>query len=63
MAELEGIAETLRRQRQDLDDLVDQTVSRKVDTEKLIEKIEELRARSERTQRMFDETQAHRAKE
>ena len=63
MAELEGIAETLRRQRQDLEDLVDQTAPRKGDTAKLIEKIEELRVRSERTQRLFEESQAHRGKE
>lgn len=51
MVELKDITETLRRQRADLDELVDETLSRSSQTAELLGKIEELRARSEKTQR------------
>lgn len=53
MAELEAIAEMLRRQRQDLEDLKEGTLSRRGQTAELVGKIEELRRRSEDTLRRF----------
>lgn len=54
MAELDTIAETLRRQRQDIDDLMDHTATRRGETTALVSKIEELRRRSEETLRRFE---------
>ena len=54
MAELDAITEALRRQRKDLDDLMEQSQSG--ETERLLEKIEELRRRSEESQRIFIES-------
>ena len=54
MAELDAITEALRRQRKDLDDLMEQSQSG--ETERLLEKIEELRRRSEESQRVYIET-------
>jgi hypothetical protein len=51
MAELDAIAEALRRQRRDLRDLIDSTSSRRGATAELVDKIEELRRRAEETQR------------
>ena len=53
MAELKGIAETLRRQRRDLGDLIDRTSFRSGETAELVTRIENLRRRSEETQRRF----------
>jgi phosphohistidine phosphatase SixA len=53
MVELEVIAETLKRQRRDLEDLIDSTSSRSGETAELVTKIENLRRRSEETQRRF----------
>ena len=54
MAELEGITEILRRQRKDLDEMVESTSTRSSETAALLEKIEELRARAEKTNRAFE---------
>lgn len=54
MAELEAIAEALRRQRQDLEDLMDSTSSRSDDTAELVSRIEDLRRRAEETLRRFN---------
>lgn len=53
MAEFHVIAETLRRQRKDLEELSDSTATSSSETSRLIEKIEELRRRAEETQRIF----------
>lgn len=52
MDELESIAEQLRRQRRDLDEL---SIPRSGETAELLEKIDGLRRRAERTQRQFEE--------
>ncbi|HEX6098089.1 MAG TPA: hypothetical protein VF432_17315 [Thermoanaerobaculia bacterium] len=54
MAELEAIAEALRRQRQDLEELMDSTLTRSGQTTELVSKIEDLVRRSEETQRRFE---------
>lgn len=54
MAELDVISETLRRHRKDLEDLAESTSSRSVQTAELLSKIEDLRARAEKTQRAFE---------
>ena len=53
MAELEAIAETLKRQRQDLEELQDRTLSRRGETAELVKQLEDLRLRSEATQRRY----------
>ena len=53
MAEFHVIAETLRRQRKDLEELSDSTAASSSETSRLLEKIEELRRRAEETQRIF----------
>lgn len=58
MAELDAISETLKRQRQDLEDLMDSTSSRSGDAAELVSKIEDLRRRSEETLRRFQNTAA-----
>lgn len=54
MAELEAIAESLRRQRQDLEDLMDSSLTRSGHAAELVGQIEDLRRRTEETQRRFD---------
>ena len=58
MAELEAIADNLKRQRQDLEDLWDRTLSRRGDAAELVNQIEDLRRRSEETLRRFQATAA-----
>lgn len=53
MAELQAITESLRRQRKDLEDLMDSTWTRSGQTAELVGKIEDLRRRVEETQRRF----------
>lgn len=53
MAELDAIAATLRKQRQDIEELLDSTASRSGDAAELVTKIEDLRRRSEETLRRF----------
>ena len=50
--DLESIAESLRRQRRDLDALIDDTSSRSIQTTELLARIEELRRRVESTRGM-----------
>lgn len=61
MPELHEIAADLRRQRKDLDELLESTASRSGQTVELIGKIEELRKRSEKTRLQFEA--ARRAKD
>lgn len=49
MDELDLIAESLRRNRKRIDDQLEQTSTRRSSTAELVEKIEDLRARVERT--------------
>jgi hypothetical protein len=51
MAKVDLIAEELRRQRKDLDELAEATSVRSDETAELLTKLEELRRRSEETQR------------
>jgi hypothetical protein len=53
MAELDVIAEMLRRQKKDLREMKANTASRSGETADLMSKIEDLRRRSEETQRRF----------
>ena len=53
MAEFEAIAQALRRQRKDLEELSDSTALSSCETSRLLTKIEELRRRVEDTQRLF----------
>lgn len=53
MDELDHITETLRRQRKDLEEMLEETSSRSSDAAELVTRIEELRRRSEETQRRF----------
>lgn len=53
MAEFKAIAEALRRQRKDLEELCDSTELSSSETAKLIARIEELRRRAEDTPRLF----------
>lgn len=66
MAELEVIAESLRRQRQDLEDLLDSTLTRCGQAAELVGQLEDLRRRTEDTQRRFQataqESDAHRTR-
>ena len=57
MAELEQITEALRRQRQDIDDLLEQTATRSGDAADLLKKVKDLRRRSEATQRRYEASQ------
>lgn len=54
MAELDAITEALRRQKRDLEDLIESTSSRGDEAADLVAKIENLRRRAEETQRRFD---------
>jgi chromosome segregation ATPase len=58
MAELDALAENIRRQRKDLDELLENTSTRSRETGHLLEKLQELRARSERSQRAYDDSDA-----
>jgi phosphohistidine phosphatase SixA len=51
MDAFDAIAAGLRRQRKDIDDLLESTASRSGETTALLEKIEDLRRRAEETQR------------
>lgn len=62
MADLDQITELLRRQRQDIEDLLDSTLTRSGETAELVGKIEELRRRSEETLRRFQESECRREK-
>lgn len=53
MAELDAIAQTLRRQRKDLDELIEHTSARQNEAAQLVEQIENLRRRAEETHRRF----------
>lgn len=53
MPELDSIAEALRRQRRDMDDLIEHASSRCGETAELVNRIEDLRRRSEETLRRF----------
>ena len=53
MADLDAIAESLKRHRKDLDDQFDQTATRSNETARLLDKIQELARRSEATSRVF----------
>jgi hypothetical protein len=55
IAELHVIAADLRRQRRDLDELLENTSKRSGQTAELIAKIEKLRRRAEETRRKFVE--------
>jgi ABC-type transporter Mla subunit MlaD len=50
MADLEQITETLRRQRRDIDDLLERTASRSGDAADLVKQIGDLRQRCADTQ-------------
>ena len=54
MADLEEIADMLRRQRRDLEQLMDSTSSRSSQTADLVQKIEDLRRRCDDTRRRFE---------
>lgn len=58
MAELETIADALRRQRRDMEDLIESASSRSGETAELVNRIEDLRQRSEETLRRFQESVA-----
>lgn len=53
MADLAVLTEMLRLQRQDIDEMLEQTLSRSSQAAELVGKIEELRHRSEDTLRRF----------
>jgi hypothetical protein len=55
MAELEAIAESLKRHRRDLSEQYDQTANRSSETARLLDKIQELARRSEATNRAFEQ--------
>jgi hypothetical protein len=54
--DFEAIAESLRRQRKDLTDQSDLNATSSGETKKLLERIEELRARSEKNERLMRES-------
>lgn len=54
MAELEAIAQMLRRHRRDLDEIGVDTLSRRSQTLHVLEKLEELRLRSEQSRQLFE---------
>jgi hypothetical protein len=60
MADFEGIADQLRRQRKDLEQSIDETATG--ETKKLLEKLEELRRRAEETQAAMRENVAQSGK-
>ena len=55
MADLEAITHLLQRQRKDIDESLDDSDTRKVQTTQLLEKIEQLRRRVESTRQLFGE--------
>lgn len=58
MAELEAIAESLKRHRRDLDEQFDQTANRTSETARLLDKIQELARRSEATNKAFEQSES-----
>ncbi|HEX2123071.1 MAG TPA: hypothetical protein VHL59_15670 [Thermoanaerobaculia bacterium] len=54
MAELEAIAQMLRRHRRDLDEIGVDTLSRRSQTLQVLQKLEELRLRSEQSRQLFE---------
>ncbi|HWS71012.1 MAG TPA: hypothetical protein VN605_02810 [Thermoanaerobaculia bacterium] len=62
MAELDVITEDLRRQRKDLDKLIESGSSRSTETAELAGKIDQLRRRAEETTRTFEATLNRRSK-
>lgn len=56
VAELEAIAETLRQRRKDLEDLMDDSDSRRIKTTELLARIEDLRRRVEESQKRFGDS-------
>lgn len=58
------LAESLRRQREDLEELMDNTLTRSSQAAELVGQLEDLRRRTEETQRRFaraaEESDAHR---
>ena len=54
MAELEEITETLRRQRKDLEELKDSTISRRAAAADLVSRIEDLNRRVADTRKRFE---------
>lgn len=54
MADLDQITESLRRQRRDLETLLDNTTTRGDETTKVLEKLDELRRRAEQTATLTD---------
>ena len=52
--DLEVIADLLRRQRRDLEEMIDSTASRSHGTAELVRQIDDLRRRSEETLRRFE---------
>jgi hypothetical protein len=61
MGEFKGISESLRRQRADLKDEMESTSNRCEEASRLIERIEQLRRRSEKTQVTPDRREKPRA--
>lgn len=57
MADLDAIHETLRRQRRDIDDALDSTSTRRDETSKIVDRLEGLRRRVERTRTDFGSEQ------
>jgi uncharacterized coiled-coil DUF342 family protein len=53
LAELDAIVETLRRQRKDLEELIERVASSSGETAELVGRIEDLRRRADDTQRRF----------
>ena len=53
MADLDAISQSLKQHRKDLDDQFDQTAARSSETSDILNKIEDLRRRSEATNRAF----------
>jgi phosphohistidine phosphatase SixA len=56
MAELEAITEALRRQRSDLEEMMDSTLTRSGQTAELLGQIADLQRRVEETQRRYEAT-------
>ncbi len=54
MAELEAIAQMLRRHRRDLEEIGEDTLSRRSQTSQVLQKLEELRLRSEQSRQLFE---------
>jgi ABC-type transporter Mla subunit MlaD len=57
MSEMDQIADRLRRQRKDLEELIESASSQTETTSAIVERIEVLRRRTEETQRLFAASQ------